>query len=155
MCEAILIAEHPIHDVALLKLDLPNEVNLPYFEFEESHVQINQWVYIGYFDIVENRVLLRGGKCLSYVYSNVAGFSCKIHTSVSTYSGDSGGPWFQQDGKIVGVHKGSWGYSQKNSVKYSFFLPYTSFRDWLVGMIGTPHKVEEAFAPPPPTTAVD
>lgn len=135
MCEAILIAEHPIHDVALLKLDLPDEVTLPYFEFEESHVQIHQWVYIGYFNIVENRVLLRGGRCLSYVYSNAAPFSYEIHTSVSTYSGDSGGPWFQQDGKIVGVHTGSQCNHAMNSVRYSLFLPYTSFRDWLVGMI--------------------
>lgn len=126
--EAILIAEHPQYDAALLKLNLPAGFSIPYFEFEDNYVKTNQWVYFGFFNIQENRVLLRGGKILNSFYSNE--LMPEIYSSLPTFPGDSGGPWFQQDGKIIGIHVGA-RRNDENSIWRALFLPYYSIKNWL------------------------
>lgn len=129
--EAKLIAEHPKFDLAILKLDF-NDFSLecrglPYLDFDEKAVQLQQWVFLGYYCPDKNDILIRGGKVLKCLFSNSLESQPEVYTSCSTYPGDSGGPWVSERGRILGIHLGTC----EVSLLCSRFLPYTSFKKWL------------------------
>lgn len=133
--EAKIIAEHPSFDLAILKIDF-NDLylesrGLPYLDFEEKSIQLQQWVFLGYYCPKENDIILRGGQVLKLLFSNNPQNPPEVYTSCASYPGDSGGPWLSENGNVLGIHLGA----REIPFLYSRFLPYTAFKEWLEGVL--------------------
>ncbi|HEX4840372.1 MAG TPA: serine protease [Rhabdochlamydiaceae bacterium] len=99
--KASIIAEHPTEDIALLKIDKPNDMTLSYLNIASNKEDIGNWIFslrgCTYISDNETVVALPSiGKIMGY--SHVYAIS-----SIASVKGNAGSPVLNVEGKAIGI----------------------------------------------------
>lgn len=101
--DAVLVGRDPLSDVALLKIDADHD--LPFVEFGDSDtIRVGEWVMT-----IGNPFGFGGTVTVGIVSArnrniNSGPYDDFIQTDASINRGNSGGPMFDMDGKVIGVN---------------------------------------------------
>lgn len=121
------VSRHPNCDVALLNKGYSAENSNPTFSNSKLGENVTLYGHAG----GKNKEEIVNGKIVQYITVTLGEYSkdCKVAVvDARVKKGMSGGPVYNDDGKIVGVIFAVNKYQEKN---LSYFIPYESFSEWI------------------------
>ncbi|MCI0381919.1 MAG: serine protease [Chlamydiae bacterium] len=130
-----IIAEHPIEDIALLKVEGRQESDFPYLKLSSSTPQVGNWIFSIYSSgpcISSNHLLLLPfvGKILGYDgWSNSTKDEFFL-LSPCVFPGASGSPIANFEGDVVGI-SAMLGLAETGPGTLSGAVPIHKVKDWI------------------------
>lgn len=103
--KAKLIGSDPYSDIAVLQIESPTKLNLPFVKFADPEsVQVGQWVFA-----IGTPFGLRGTVTAGIVSAvnrdiNAGAYDDFIQTDAAINRGNSGGPLFNIKGEVIGIN---------------------------------------------------
>lgn len=121
------VSRHPNCDVAILNKTYKSDKTSPMFEDSKIGENVTLYGHAG----GKNKETIVNGKVVDYKIVSLGEYSKECRVAVvdaRVQKGMSGGPVYNEKGKIVGV---IFAVNKNKDKNLSYFVPYESFSNWL------------------------